>query len=892
MQRRSLPSLIFHLRVEFLTALALLFSALATQPVFAADDYKFPIGIPSEMGAEKFSEKLNAFIIAAKYHQWNHDPEIRATGPYIVTTAGTIESFGTHGPGGVKVYYSPGVWAWLSGGRTGAIADGEMIVKEIFPRDPKNPEKFLNEATSYSIAIKDKKASWDGWFWSDGGPLLKPKPENALRFFDPNAGFGLSCITCHASTDNKESIFATMRNVNGPQPSFTTIVPIPMIGKATSIVDIHTPPSDERYNTETWKVPFSKKRADYWRVLDKISDGFVPEPLPFSSYDHVPQGPQPDGHKQFVTASNCSACHGATQFFSTLPNMIMPVGPKAEKLANLSPFSEWRNSMMGLSGRDPVFYAQLEAERELHPELAKEIDNTCLSCHGVMGQRQFAHDKGGDELFQHGFVTAAADKDGDHAAYGALARDGVSCAVCHRMLPDGLGTPASYTGKFKVAEKANEIFGPYQTVMTLPMEQSLGLTPKYGEQLRSSKMCGSCHTVVTPSLDRDKKYAKADVEKPAKTFHEQTTYLEWKNSEFSDEEKPDNPRKQSCQNCHMPRTYSGVGAAPLKFKIATIEDNTFPANEGRAPDAKLTLALRGEDPKEPYSRHSLHGINTFVTEMFSQFPWLLGVQRRDNLFTAENGIPGQDLALQTSLEMAQKQTAKITLFDLKRTDKGISASVKIENQAGHKFPSGVGFRRAFIEFKVTSGGQPIWVSGGTDSFGTIGITEKGVFVPLNSESLEKNQYQPHFDTITREDQVQIYELLVAGSDHHLTTSFISLRDIVKDNRILPRGWSHNGPDADLTAPVGDAKKDKDYNDGSGSDTLRYEVPLTLAPNQPLIVSATLYYQSLPPYYLKERFNFIDKPATRALFYFVNQVNLENTPMKDWKLEIASDKKSL
>ncbi len=90
------------------------------------------------------------------------------------------------------------------------------------------------------------------------------------------------------------------------------------------------------------------------------------------------------------------ACHDATQFFATVPNMAWSatdVNGKT-KLINLSQYGEWRYSMMGVSGRDPIFLAQLEAERTLHPEIAKEVDNLCLSCHAVMGQRQFGHDKG------------------------------------------------------------------------------------------------------------------------------------------------------------------------------------------------------------------------------------------------------------------------------------------------------------------------------------------------------------------------------------------------------------------------------------------------------------------------------------------------------------------
>ena len=44
--------------------------------------------------------------------------------------------------------------------------------------------------------------------------------------------------------------------------------------------------------------------------------------------------------------------------------------------------------------------------------------------------------------------------------YGALARDGVSCAVCHHMADKNLDDPSTYTGKF-IAGPANVVYGPY-----------------------------------------------------------------------------------------------------------------------------------------------------------------------------------------------------------------------------------------------------------------------------------------------------------------------------------------------------------------------------------------------------------------------------------------------
>src|SRR5258708_30358980 len=64
---------------------------------------------------------------------------------------------------------------------------------------------------------------------------------------------------------------------------------------------------------------------------------------------------------------------------------LFPEGPQPP--INLSPYTEWRASMMGLAGRDPIFHAQLESEKAMRPSQAGFLDNTCYPCHGGMGPR-------------------------------------------------------------------------------------------------------------------------------------------------------------------------------------------------------------------------------------------------------------------------------------------------------------------------------------------------------------------------------------------------------------------------------------------------------------------------------------------------------------------------
>jgi hypothetical protein len=173
-------------------------------PTPIASTVKFPLPNPTEIGEEKFSLLLNAFLEQGGYKSWKTDLRPRTTGPFTVSDTGIAENFGIHGSAAVKVVYSPQVWDWMQNGRKGLIPDGGMIIKLLYERDWKDPTRFSEDLTGFSIMVKDSKGSWDGWFYSDGGPLQKPTHKHAATFFDPNAGFAISCINCHASADNVE----------------------------------------------------------------------------------------------------------------------------------------------------------------------------------------------------------------------------------------------------------------------------------------------------------------------------------------------------------------------------------------------------------------------------------------------------------------------------------------------------------------------------------------------------------------------------------------------------------------------------------------------------------------------------------------------------------------
>jgi hypothetical protein len=312
-------------------------------------------------------------------------------------------------------------------------------------------------------------------------------------------------------------------------------------------------------------------------------------------------------------------------------------------------------------------------------------------------------------------------------------------------------------------------------------------------------------------------------------------------------------------------------------------------------------------------------------EIFNQFPQNLGISVYvdkktkavtpffDPMATWGNAVPSMVLAKKVGLEQARNETAQLEIASLRRTAKGITAQVKVKNIAGHKFPSGVSFRRAFVELRVSAAGKTLWVSGATNEKGVIGTWTNGRFTPLVTEHFDREsnpqqKYQPHHDKnspITSEDQVQIYEELVKDSNGNFTTSFLSLKDPIKDNRIMPEGWREDGPRAEETRPIGvDKAANPGYFDGSATDVVSYQVPLNVRANQPITVTATIYYQTIPPYFLQQRF--LGAPQgmfTQSLKYYVDQLDtnkiyedwkllLDEAPIKDWKLRITSISKTL
>ncbi len=178
-----------------------------------------------------------------------------------------------------------------------------------------------------------------------------------------------------------------------------------------------------------------------------------------------------------------------------------------------------------------------------------------------------------------------------------------------------------------------------------------------------------------------------------------------------------------------------------------------------------------------------------------------------------------------------------------------------------------------------------------------------------------DQFQPHYQTITKDDQVQIYEEVYEDSDGNVTTSFLRRVNEVKDNRIRPRGFDpafFESPSFStyiqaLAALHGEERFDPHYTDIdlTGSDVIEYLISLDAETlSRVHDVQVTLYSQSIPPSYLQERFRDAgagpaENDEIKRLYYITSHLNVDEPPgengdqtIKDWKLILTSATRTL
>ncbi|MCF8055987.1 MAG: cytochrome c family protein [Desulfocapsa sp.] len=487
--------------------------------------------------------------------------------------------------------------------------------------------------------------------------------------------------------------------------------------------------------------------------------------------------------ENFIGSSKCSFCH------SDLTD---------KSGADMSITNHWRSTMMANAAKDPLWLAKVKSEVARNPHLAKVIEEKCVSCHMPMAYRQmktlpdnYRLDTG-VSIFDH-FTSPESTL---HEA----AMDGISCSLCHQIQDKGLGSNETFSGKFildtETPAPERALFGPYKKTEAQTMRTAIGFTPTYGPQMNDATLCAACHTLYTPYVD-----AKGDV---VGEFPEQTVYLEWLNSIYGE---PAGTRHEIgetkgdiriCQECHMPHSESGgvIIAKPAKKET---------------------------EKRDHFSQHHFVGGNVFMLNILMDNPTFTKVSAPTSKFVDTRN---------RTLNLLTTKTADLSITKLRHRGDTIEAAVKVENSVGHKFPTGIPTRRTWIHLTVTDASRNIIFDSGKplENGGIMG----------NDADQDLSRFEPHYDTITSADQVQIYESVMKNTDNEVTYTLLRGAGYLKDNRLLPKGFEQQNINPDI-AVYGKALEDNNFT--GGSDTVNYVIPLNSAVG-PFTVSAELLYSAV------------------------------------------------
>jgi len=384
----------------------------------------------------------------------------------------------------------------------------------------------------------------------------------------------------------------------------------------------------------------------------------------------------------FQTSDRCFACHNT---LSTSSGEDISIG------------FAWRPTMMANSSRDPYWQAGVRRESIDHAESKGAIEDECSKCHMPMARYQSHFEKKEGEVFSH-----LEDLDSDDRM-DQLARDGVSCSLCHQIQKDNLGTRESLVGGFLIDTTRSlgqrEEYGPFQIddgENRIMRTSTGGYKPTEGDHIRQSELCATCHTLITTALGPG---GQKIGELP-----EQMPYQEWFASDFKD--------KQSCQNCHMP-----VVDEPVR----------------------VTSAL-GKF-REGMSRHVFVGGNFFVQRVLNKYRADLGVIALPEEF---------EQAATRTINHLQTKTAQISIDQVNVTGGRLQADISVQNLSGHKFPTAYPSRRAWLHVTVKDrDGKVVFESGALNTNGSI----EG-----NDNDADPMRFEPHYTEVNNRDQVQIYEI--------------------------------------------------------------------------------------------------------------------------------------
>ena len=459
-------------------------------------------------------------------------------------------------------------------------------------------------------------------------------------------------------------------------------------------------------------------------------------PLVFGFTSHLMQKNQlPSGSNNWFSSSGvCVLCHDTHS-----------IALRDDSGNDVSPVSQWRSTMLANASKDPFWRAKVKHEGLENPSHKEGLENVCTRCHAPMGMI-------------NAFMNVAGNYTLEHLYQDELGKDGISCTVCHQI--SDFSDPA-FSGNFDINQH-KEIYGPFPNPVVQQMLVNTGYTPVHNDQINNSRLCGSCHTLFTHSVDETGAYTGS-------VFVEQALYHEWENSVYP-------AQNTGCQTCHMPRLEEAV-------KITS-----------------RPLFLEG---RQPFGQHTLTGGNMFMLTLL-----------RDNHEQLElhSGTEFLQRSIDRTKKMLTEETVDLTIEEITTKNDTVFVRVSILNKAGHKFPTGFPSRRAYLECLITNNADTIFHSGKPGS---------AALAHFDTDSFE-----PHYEVINDASQVQIYEFVMGDTNGKVTTILERAHIPLKDNRMVPQGFRADHQNYDTVQVVGRATIDADYFTASGYERITYAIPLS------------------------------------------------------------------
>ncbi len=530
----------------------------------------------------------------------------------------------------------------------------------------------------------------------------------------------------------------------------------------------------------------------------------------------------------FTTPETCKSCHTGTA-------TIMNYNTK-----DISPSTSRKHSTMAHALNDPYFTAVVEEETHVFPDKKVFIEDTCLRCHSPMA---YTHAHSNPTLLTpapSGILT-----DGGYPMANAMndphARDGVSCTACHQIKDVNLGNITSMSGHYTLNSEADRdsngklaIKGPFNA-FGQAMQNNTQYQPTTSAHIRESGLCATCHNLYTPTLDLAGNPVMITNHVGAQEnaqFPEQTPYWEWLNSSLS------NPTTgKTCQGCHMSEPAPGY-STPI---------TTRPSN---APS------------RTPFGQHAMIGSNVYLLELLKKYSETLGIANS----TTTTGFETK----QTETLAILATASTLTIGTTTKSADTLTIPVSITNHTGHKLPTSYPSRRLWVHTKVTdvSTNSVIFESGAYDDANGR-ITKDDAFTNYKCLKIEKDDvtfdyttcYEPHYDVINNQNQVQIYEAVLGDVNADITHVLLHARKYKKDNRILPVGFTLTGQHLNPVDPgfyddgiFGLAESDVNFISGidasgsDGMDTVTYQVPITTP--GPFTIEVELLYQTMKPSFVE------------------------------------------